>query len=479
MKTGHRLRAPSHDGGLLAVPPLAEVRALFTRSAAMLSGWDHDFQGRRASLLRPMVHHEVMVAACEFLRGHGLDVPGEAPCAGDQVVTPLVVTGHQPELFHPGVWVKNFATAAIARAHGGMGLNLIVDNDLPKSASIRVPTMQQGRLHASRIDFDHWEGEMPYEDLAVHDEAHFATFGVRVQRALDGLIADPIIAGFWPRVLRQDRNLPLGLRTALARRGLESEWGIQNLEIPLSRVCQTDGFLWFASHLLAQLPRFQQIHNDALAEYRSLYHIRSKNHPVSALASQGEWREAPFWVWRAGQPRRRPLLVRQGSRTMWLRIASEDEPFLELPLTPGREACCAVERLRELAGRSIRLRTRALTTTMFCRYLLGDLFIHGIGGAKYDELGDIIARRFFGVQPPEFLTLSLTAWPGVPDQAASPGQLASINREIRDLLFNPDRHLSEPLAPEVRKVMKEKQEAIAQNPAVGLNESAGSRKSVV
>lgn len=116
---------------------------------------------------------------------------------------------------------------------------------------------------------------------------------------------------------------------------------------------------------------------------------------------------------------------------------------------------------------------------MFCRYLLGDLFIHGIGGAKYDELGDIIARRFFGVQPPEFLTLSLTAWPGVPDQAASPGQLASINREIRDLLFNPDRHLSEPLAPEVRKVMKEKQEAIAQNPAVGLNESAGSRKSVV
>ena len=53
--------------------------------------------------------------------------------------TPLVVTGHQPELFHPGVWVKNFATAAIARAHGGLGLNLIVDNDLPKSASIRVP----------------------------------------------------------------------------------------------------------------------------------------------------------------------------------------------------------------------------------------------------------------------------------------------------------------------------------------------------
>ena len=36
---------------------------------------------------------------------------------------------------------------------------------------------------------------------------------------------------------------------------------------------------------------------------------------------------------------------------------------------------------------SVRLRTRALTTTLFSRFLLGDLFIHGIGGSKYDELG--------------------------------------------------------------------------------------------
>ena len=82
---------------------------------------------------------------------------------------------------------------------------------------------------------------------------------------------------------------------------------------------------------------------------------------------------------------------------MELRIDGEDEVLIELPLTPDGEACCAVERLRELPAGSIRLRTRALTTTMFSRFLLGDLFIHGIGGAKYDELGDEIARRFFGI----------------------------------------------------------------------------------
>jgi len=145
---------------------------------------------------------------------------------------------------------------------------------------------------------------------------------------------------------------------------------------------------------------------------------------------------------------------------MLLRIAGEDDPLIELPLSPDREACCAVERLRELGARSVRLRTRALTTTMFARYLLGDLFLHGIGGAKYDELGDSIARRFFGIEPPGFLTLSMTLWLGLPDHPSASSLLASINRRLRDLLYNPDRALSEPIAPEARNLIRAKQEAV-------------------
>jgi hypothetical protein len=145
---------------------------------------------------------------------------------------------------------------------------------------------------------------------------------------------------------------------------------------------------------------------------------------------------------------------------MLLRIAGEDEPLAELPLSPEREACCAVEQLRDLGAHSVRLRTRALTTTMFARYLLGDLFIHGIGGAKYDELGDAIARRFFHIEPPGFLTLSMTQWIGLPDRPASPSDLANINRRLRDLDFNPDRALPEPIDPEARNLIRAKQEAI-------------------
>jgi hypothetical protein len=457
-----RLRAPATDGALLAVPPLAEVGDQFRRTASLLGGWEYDFQGRGATHLRGLVHREIIAGAREFLIRHGVMAP-ECQAKADSVsTTPLVVTGHQPDLFHPGVWVKNFATCALARAHGGLGLNLIVDNDLPKSSTIRVPHVGDGKARVVRVEFDRWEGEAPYEDLPVHDEETFRSFRERALGVLGGAVPDPILEDYWPRAVRLGNGgLPLGARLALARHELEASWGVCNLEIPLSQVCQTEGFLWFASHLLAQLPRFQEIHNRALAEYRAHYGIRSKNHPVAALGTQGEWREAPFWAWRRGQPRRRPLLVLQRPRTMLLRIAGEDEPLAELPLSPEREACCAVERLLELGARSVRLRTRALTTTMFARYLLGDLFIHGIGGAKYDELGDAIARRFFRIEPPGFLTLSMTRWIGLPDRPASPGDLAAVDRKLRDLEFNPDRVLSEPIDPEARNLIRAKHQAIA------------------
>jgi hypothetical protein len=160
-----------------------------------------------------------------------------------------------------------------------------------------------------------------------------------------------------------------------------------------------------------------------------------------------------------------------------LRIAGESEPFASLPLHPEGEACCAVERLRDLPARSIRLRTRALTTTMFARLFLGDLFIHGIGGAKYDELGDDIIRRFCGLEPPGFLTLSMTLRLGLPAQPFDPADLTAVNREIRDLTFNPERHLPEPFPEELRNIVEVKRATIA-GPVTSRRERAGRARAI-
>jgi hypothetical protein len=433
------VRAPSHDGGLLERPPLREVPALLAANQQKLDSWSYDFQGRDAQALRELARRDVLRLAASYHERFGL--------ATDKFLTDparIVMAGHQPELFHPGVWVKNFALAAVARNSEAQALNIIVDDDIPKSAGIRVPHSEGNELSTIFVNFDLKAGESPYEDWSCGAEDLFRSFGDRVRSTLGALIADPVIDTFWPKaVALADRTPNIGTRFAVARHLIEEEWGVQNAEVPWSLVCETDAFAWFVSHLLAHLPRFQQVHNESLVRYREAYGIRSQNHPVSALKSQGEWREAPFWIWRTGEPRRRVLLARQtDAKTIELRIAGEDAPFLGLPLGPDREACCAVERLLELPSQNIRLRTRALTTTLFSRLLIGDSFIHGIGGAKYDELGDEIIGSFFHTRPPGFVTLSQTLWLGLPERPGTPKRLREIQRRIRDLTYNADRFLS-------------------------------------
>lgn len=459
--TKRRLRAPATDGGLLVDPPGAEARGLAAANAGRLAAWDYNVQGRSATRLRAQARREILGLAREFLRRHGLDGAAPAAPGADYADLPLIVTGHQPELFHPGVWVKNFAAAGIARSTGGNALNLIVDNDIPKDSGIRVPAVRDGQLRTIPVEFDEWQGEIPYEDWKVGDEGMFATFPDRVQDVLGGIAADPLLDDFWPRALRRRGEVDaVGLRFSLARREIEASWGVANLELPLGTLCQSDSFLWFASHLIAQLPRYQEVHNACLAEYRTTHRIRSRHHPVAALARTDDWLEAPFWAWRAGQPRRRALLARQRHRVVDLRIAGEDELLASLPLSPDGEACCAVERLRDLVAGSVRLRTRALTTTMFARFFLGDLFIHGIGGAKYDELGDEISRRFLGLEPPDFLAMSLTLWLDLPAEPVTAEDLIRVDRQIRDLRFNPERHLHEPFGDEVRTYIDGKRAAL-------------------
>lgn len=453
----HRLRTPRNDGAVLADPPLDQAAGLIAANGARLRDWDHDFNGRRAARLRMMARAQVLAKSREHHARFGLDF-----AAPDDRSVPWIVTGHQPELFHPGVWVKNFAVAGLARQHQGIGLNLIVDNDIPKGATIRVPSRGRDRISAHAVEFDGPPAEAPFEDWRVASESRFATFADRVRATLGTLVTDPILDEFWPHAMRAaevtDRA---GLRFAVARRAVEAGWGVRNLEVPLGAVCETEAFAWFACHLLAHLPRFQATHNAALGRYRAIYKIRSKNHPVPLLDREGEWIEAPFWVWRDRSPRRRPLMARQTAKTIELRIAGEGETLGSLRLTPEGEACCAVEDFQDLARRGTRIRTRALTTTMFARLLLGDLFVHGIGGAKYDELGDEVIRGFFGFAPPTYMTLSMTQWLKLDAKPAASVELRSIERDARDLTYRPEIALRDREEPPVRALLAAKDAAIA------------------
>src|SRR5207248_6896576 len=124
-------------------------------------------------------------------------------------------------------------------------------------------------------------GEVPYEERQVVDEEQFRNLPRAAAPIVDGWNFTPLLRAYWAEACRQAERTPLlGERFAAARRVFERRWGCANLEVPLSMVCQTEVFAWFALELVESLPRFQGVYNAAVAAYRQRYHIRSRNHPV-------------------------------------------------------------------------------------------------------------------------------------------------------------------------------------------------------
>ena len=93
-------------------------------------------------------------------------------------------------------------------------------------------------------------------------------------------------------------------------------------------------------------------------------------------------------------------------------------------------------------------------TTLWARLALGDLFIHGIGGAKYDQVTDRLIERFFGIRPPGFLVVSATLRLPVGDcpnfRASENGTVPFstaldesriIQRELRSMTYHPEMFL--------------------------------------
>jgi hypothetical protein len=452
-----RLRAPQQDGAVLAVPGLDHVGSLLAENRRRLASGPV-LLGRPWDELRRQARLKAVAAARAYLQGAGEPVPAHQASS-------LLLAGHQPELFHPGVWVKNFALHGLGRQHGATPVHLVVDNDTVKTTALHVPVVKcplppiaQLRPNRLAVPFDRWTAEAPYEERPVLDEELFAGFA---ERARQRWCFTPLLEEFWQEVLRQgQRTRLLGERFVAARRTFERRWGCHNLELPVSLLCQTEPFAWFACHLLVHLPAFHALYNASVHAYREGHGIRSRSHPVPDLAADGDWLEGPFWAWRPGQARRGRLFVRRGETALELRAGNEAWPAL--PLTADFQS--TVRAWQDLESHGFKLRSRALTNTLYARLFLADLFVHGIGGGKYDALTDALIRDFYGLEPPAFLVLSATLLLPLPHYPVTADDCSRLARQVRDIHWNPQRHLEAAREPDerTRHLAAEKEALLAQ-----------------
>lgn len=456
----HRFVLPRSDGSWLTDPAPAQWPTLLAANHDALTRAEFDCQGRPFGDLRRLTQQHAAIAAARYtseLLGEDVAVPEPAS---------LIVTGHQPEMFHPGVWAKNFAVHRLAKQTQVNGLNLIIDNDTHHGTGIAVPTGTRTAPQTTTILFDESRPVCPWEELPLSDREVFDGFARQVSTQLQPWGIEPVLNEAWPAArrfaVRTERPRLCDCLSAM-RASTERRFGAGNLELPMSRLSEVPGFHWFAAHILAQLPQFQLLHNEIVRDYRRRHQLRSRTHPVPELATQDEWREAPFWVWRAGESQRDRLFAKQVDVEILLR--DRRGVFLKLPLTPDRSACCAVEQLATLPSKGIRLRSRALTTTLFARLFLADLFVHGIGGAKYDEMTDKLISRFYRLPAVPYATISGTLHLPLGGTWTAGSQALGQNlHTLWELDHQPERFLP-PSATDVQQMIADKRRLIGEQHA--------------
>jgi hypothetical protein len=428
--------APADDGGVLIDPPLERVEELLETNQRRFKNAHIELDGKPLNETRRELQDRLATVAdaSHFAVG---------PNSKKWPIAPVIAAGHQPELYHPGVWIKNFALAGLARRHGLAPLNFVVDSDTVKSASIPFPVWdsEPSRVTREVIPFDAWRGEELHLQCSVHDSRQFREFTATTRHVWEKWPFRPLLAEFWQEAVRvhdevmrssledSGEELPPTLMWCFtsARRALESQWGCHNRELFLLTLDRQS----FIARVLGDLPTFHALHNECVGAYRSKYRLRSRTHPVPDLAMDGDFLEAPFWWYDAVAGRRHRLFARlRGDR---------------LDLRPGRNGASVTVRRdsphlwRDLAIGGAHLYTRALTTTMFIRLCVADLFIHGIGGAKYDEVTDDIIRRYFGIEPPEYMVVSGTLHSPFPRFEATPARRRALSALQRNLHWNPQR----------------------------------------
>lgn len=440
MSEGRRLSAPRADGGVLIDPAWSDLPELLARNreASSTSGASTEIAGEKLSSLAAAARARLVAEALDYTSAYR-NVSSRDP-------GPILLAGHQPEMFHVGVWAKNFVLARLAAETASTPINLVIDGDTIKSPSLRVPTDSLAAPRVENMPFDAATEEIPWEERAVVDQSLFGSFADRASATIRPFIADPLLNQVWPQIVAATKRTGrVGLGIAQARHALEGEWGIETLEFPQSRLCDTTEFRFFVWHLLSELPRFVEIHNRTLVEYRKQENIRSTHHPVPALEASGEWLEAPLWLWSSNSPhRRRPMVRRVGDA---IELTDRADVTIRLPTAGDDAPRKAVVILSEWAARGVRIRSRALITTMYARLVLSDIFLHGIGGGKYDELTDLLIARFFKAPAPGYVVATATRrlpiahGNGLTDDRYVTADEPTVRHKLWELTHHPERSI--------------------------------------
>ncbi len=291
---------------------------------------------------------------------------------------PIIATGHQSLLWHPGILSKYFLVEAVAQQFNWATANLIVDQHAGDYASFEIPIRRRdGSLSVRRLHLAHVRHDLP---MGLHEPftpspppTHLPVALPEIQSGLEEIFAAC-------HNHRDAPNAAIQMDRALA--DMMSRW-----VSPMPHVTATD---------LVETTLAQEIMRKMVGDPRQC--AACYNQAVAAYPESGI----------------QPLLIR--------------DDYVELPLWRIREDGTRMHAYdhdieNTLAGEASApvLLPRALMMTALMRLGMCDLFIHGTGGAKYDRAMEKWIHDWLGleVRPQAVASATVTLDLGQPEQEST------------------------------------------------------------
>lgn len=296
--------------------------------------------------------------------------------AGSLARRPIVASGHQPIIFHPGILAKNLRLEQLSTHNEAVGLMILIDTDQGDASRFLYPTTTaERRLTLQTASLGDGGGGL-FLSQAIGDSHAVSEIANQVVNALEDFgfkqAAEQTV-----EVMKQYACLggqPAAIANSIVRRIWEGRPNY--LEVPLSTIVALPSMRQFWDVLIKKGDVLHESYNATLSKYRTDHKIRNRANPFPNLPSDGNLFELPFWIMESSSGTRQPLRVTSPA-------SLESSPSLQIV-------------------------PRGMMITTLLRIVASDLFIHGTGGAKYDRCTDQFVAKMFQVAPPNFVAATAT-----------------------------------------------------------------------
>ena len=283
----------------------------------------------------------------------------------------IVMAGHQPIVYHAGILEKTKRLGMLAEGVGGYALNIAIDTDEGDGGRLVWPLTNGEDVAIKQRSVS--AGGVIYRDQRVVSRQESQTIFAMMVHDLSVSGCSSAIAGAERagQLYGALEGEPIVLANAIVRMSLGGE-GYD--EVPLSLLAEAPSVREFLSAIVRDGERFTGLYNATLERYRAEHRIKNPANPFPNMDMGDEEIELPLWEIVGGS--RKGIRIPRGGTS----------PINNL------------------------LAPRGSIVTLLLRGLCCELFIHGLGGGKYDHFVNAFAEALWGAPLPTFVVASATKY---------------------------------------------------------------------